>query len=618
MTTTKKSSRKGLDPEKKPEGIVLDQNEVLKAMMAAQKGKGKEVVSDEEDDESDYQSENEDESENGDQGSESEGSSSSVHRQAGVKRSRKSVDEDGSESEEDAPVQPSNTASTSRINLPSRTSTALNGKLPQSTTKADPSAAFSANPKPSSDTSFASLGLSQPLITALASINIRKPTEIQAACVGPILSGRDCIGGAKTGSGKTMAFALPIVERIARDPYGVWAVVLTPTRELAYQLSEQFLVVGKPLGLTTATIVGGMDMMTQAQQLEARPHIIVATPGRLCDLLRSDGMSQGKLSRVRTLVLDEADRLLTPTFAPELAYLFSQIPPKRQTCLFTATVSEAIMELANKPPPQGKEKPFVYRVESDTLTVSRLKQKYLFIPSQIRDPYLLYLLQHPPEDIDIALRADPKKKSQDSEPRQKKGKHAKRKIMEEEDENDNIPSTIIFTQRCATAHLLHLLLNQLEIPSVALHSHLTQPQRLLSLARFRAQEVKVLVTTDVGSRGLDIPEVAMVVNWDCPRRSDDYIHRVGRTARAGRGGVAITVVTERDVELVKMIEDDVKVKLQELSLPEETVLESMNKVALARRMATMEMHDSGFGERQAINKAKAVKRMKRDKASKGN
>lgn len=140
-------------------------------------------------------------------------------------------------------------------------------------------------------------------------------------------------------------------------------------RELAYQLTEQFLAVGRPLGLTTITIVGGMDMMEQAKALDARPHIIVATPGRLCDLLRSDGATtNGKLSRVRTLVLDEADRLLTPTFAPELAYLFSQVPVKRQTCLFTATVNDAIMELANKEPQAGKQKPFVHRVESEYVT----------------------------------------------------------------------------------------------------------------------------------------------------------------------------------------------------------------------------------------------------------
>jgi ATP-dependent RNA helicase DDX49/DBP8 len=327
-----------------------------------------------------------------------------------------------------------------------------------------------------------------------------------------------------------------------------------------------------------------------------------------------------------------------------------------------------------------------------TLTVERLKQKYIFIPSQIRDPYLYYLLTHPPEDIDAALRLPAKTaihpmlayKGDGGNPKKKRfgkgkpGQQQKRKREDSPDDGESdeppIPPTIIFTQRCATAHLLHLLLVQLEIPSVPLHSHLTQPQRLESLAKFRAREVPVLVTTDVGSRGLDIPQVAMVVNWDCPRRADDYVHRVGRTARAGRGGVAVTIVTERDVELVKSIEDEVKVTLQELCLPEEPVLENLNKVSIARRVAGMvspvwnvvvvevcaccvctflrskvhahctaclhihcgmaahiaqhtmhayffhssganiiqEMHDSKFGERRAVNQAKAIKRARRD------
>ena len=220
------------------------------------------------------------------------------------------------------------------------------------------------------------------------------------------------------------------------------------------------------------------------------------------------------------------------------------------------------------------------------MTVAGLKQKYLFIPSQIRDPYLYHLLLNPPTEIDVALRAQPKPKEA-PKPKKKYNKHKRPRSESPEDTSPLIPSTIIFTQRCATAHLLHLLLNSLEIESVPLHSHLTQPQRLLSLARFRNKEVPVLVTTDVGSRGLDIPEVAMVINWDCPRRSDDYIHRVGRTARAGRGGVAVTIITERDVELVQVIEKDIGTELVEMELPEEVVLEKMNAVSLARRMATM-------------------------------
>jgi ATP-dependent RNA helicase DDX49/DBP8 len=240
-------------------------------------------------------------------------------------------------------------------------------------------------------------------------------------------------------------------------------------------------------------------------------------------------------------VLDEADRLLSPTFAPDLQYLFSNLPADRQTCLFTATISPAIEALAERPPRKGKQKPFVHRVQAESLTVATLKQNYLFIPSQIRDPYLYHLLLNPPKSI-AHLRKRKAKNDEDDE---------------EEDPSAAIPSTIIFTQRCATAHLLHLILTELSIPSVPLHSHLTQPQRLLSLAQFRAGAVPVLVTTDVGSRGLDIPEVSMVVNWDCPRTSEDYVHRVGRTARAGRGGVAVTIITERDVDLIKGIEDSI-------------------------------------------------------------
>ncbi|RXK34922.1 ATP-dependent RNA helicase DBP8 [Tremella mesenterica] len=610
------SGRKTKHPSKiaKRAEFMLDQDEIMKAMLAAGKGKGR-MISDSED--SAASSDGEDlGGESSDEGSVSSASSSSTKHSIAQKHgisspTTLSSDDEGGSSSRSLPSgskkreeSPAISKSLSRVKLPPP-STSFKPKLPSS----------SIDPVTTTRTSFESLGLSKPLISALATINIRHPTEIQSACISPMMSGRDVIGGAKTGSGKTLAFALPIVERIARDPFGVWAVILTPTRELAYQLSEQFLVVGRPLGLTTITVVGGMDMLQQAKELETRPHVVVATPGRLCDLLRSDGMSTGKLSRVKTLVLDEADRLLTPTFAPDLAYLFAQMPTKRQTCLFTATVSEAIMNLAKRPPTSGKQPPFVYRVKSDTLTVTNLKQKYLFIPSQVRDPYLYHLLLNPPSDIDTALRASPIKVKSVSESRKRKSR------PKDEDEAQeptvHIPSTIIFTQRCATAHLLHLLLNSLDLPSVPLHSRLSQPQRLLSLSRFKAGEVPILVTTDVGSRGLDIPEVAMVINWDCPRRSDDYVHRVGRTARAGRGGVAVTIVTERDVELVKMIEDEIGVRMAELTLPEETVLEKLNQVSLARRMATMEMHDSGFGDRQATNKAKQIKRQRRDRKAFG-
>lgn len=195
-----------------------------------------------------------------------------------------------------------------------------------------------------------------------------------------------------------------------------------------------------------------------------------------------------------------------------------------------------------------------------TSTVSTLKQHYLFIPSHIREPYLYYLLLNPPKSIAHFQRLNPNVPASSStlSSKSKPGKNGKRSAPTDDDELPHWPpSTIIFTSRCATAAHLHALLQELGIPSVPLHSYLSQPERLRSLATFRANQAPVLIATDVGSRGLDIPEVAMVINWDCPRFGADYIHRVGRTARAGRGGVAVTMVTERDTELVAGIEETI-------------------------------------------------------------
>ena len=215
---------------------------------------------------------------------------------------------------------------------------------------------------------FSSLGISPGLVRALRMLAISVPTPIQAATIPAILEGRDVIGGAETGSGKTLAFALPILHTLARDMVGGYAVVLTPTRELGVQLHEQFIAVGQGsrMGLRCALVLGGMDIMKQANELsEQRPHIIVATPGRLVDLLKSGGGQEWGLERCKFVVLDEADRLLSATFAPELAYLFSVLPPARmrQTLLFTATLTPEIERLTEKKPDEGKLPPLLRKLE---------------------------------------------------------------------------------------------------------------------------------------------------------------------------------------------------------------------------------------------------------------
>ncbi|PFH51463.1 hypothetical protein AMATHDRAFT_142725 [Amanita thiersii Skay4041] len=428
-------------------------------------------------------------------------------------------------------------------------------------------------------------------------MSIKIPTEVQAACIPPLLAGEDCIGNARTGSGKTIAFALPILQRLSADPYGIYALILTPTRELAFQIAEQFAVLGTSLNVRMAVVVGGMDMMAQALELNNLPHIVIATPGRIVDHLNSSS-GEWNLSRVKFLVLDEADRLLTATFSSELSYLFNVLPTDRQTCLFTATLTPSIETIANAAPRPGKQKPFIHRMTGSIETVATLKQYYILTPSHVREIYLYHFLRNPPESTLHLRRTTP-------EPAQKirgKPKLKTKKVTDEEIEQP--PPTIIFCGRPQTAAYLTILLKTLHIRSTALHSRLTQRERLSSLALFRASVVPVLVSTDVGARGLDIEDVAIVINWDLPSEPEEYTHRVGRTARAGRGGVAVSLVTERDEERVLEIEGRMKTRLEEMRLSEEKILEGLNVVSTAKRVARMELHDSDFGKREEIHRIK--------------
>lgn len=451
----------------------------------------------------------------------------------------------------------------------------------------------------SKNATFLSLNISPPLLSALSKMAIHTPTEIQRACIPPLLIGRDCIGNAKTGSGKTIAFALPILQKLSVDPYGIFTLVLTPTRELAFQISEQFVVLGSPLNIRTAVIVGGMDMMAQAIELNNRPHVVVATPGRIVDHLRSSS-AEWDLSRVKFLVLDEADRLLAPSFAEDLAHLFGVLPKDRQTALFTATWTPSIDSIADATPRPGKQKPFIHKITTAVETVETLKQYYILVPSHVRESYLYYLLCNPPEPILHLRRSapDPVRRSHTNS----------RKSAKTVEEFLQPPSTIIFCAKTRTAAYLTTLLQTLAIRSTALHSRLTQRERLTSLSLFRSSVIPVLVSTDVGARGLDIADVAMVVNWDLPNEPEEYTHRVGRTARAGRGGMAVSFVSENDESRVLKIEERIATRLVEMELPEDKVLEGLNKVSTAKREAYMELHDTKFGQRERINKTKAAKR----------
>ncbi|KAH9827445.1 ATP-dependent RNA helicase DBP8 [Teratosphaeria destructans] len=414
------------------------------------------------------------------------------------------------------------------------------------------------------NSTFATLGVDPWLISSLSHMAIKWPTRIQKGCIPQIIAGRDCIGGSRTGSGKTAAFAVPILQQWARDPSGIFAVVLTPTRELALQLYEQIVAIGARQGIKAVLVTGGADMRTQALELAKRPHVVIATPGRLADHIKTSGTDTIRgLKKVKFVVLDEADRLLATgkgSMLPDVETCLSALPPSsnRQTCLFTATVTPEVRALKDSPRTPGKPPVFVCEVDTEDLAIpTTLKQTYQLVNVVHKEKYLHVLLLTP---------ANAKK------------------------------SIIIFCNRTSTATLVEYMLRKLDHRVTSLHSGLRHEERVSNLARFRARAARILVATDIAGRGLDIPDVGLVINYDLPRNPDDYIHRVGRTARAGKTGTSISLVGQRDVELVHAIEARVGREMEEYSeegvnVETRVVRDALNVVGEKKREAMLAIEE---------------------------
>ncbi|TPX18519.1 uncharacterized protein E0L32_011557 [Thyridium curvatum] len=451
----------------------------------------------------------------------------------------------------------------SSINVPSRIKRKAEQAAPTDRT-VKPSTAISV--PTDADTTFDSLNVHPWLVQSLANMAIKRPTGIQKSTIPEILKGRDCIGGSRTGSGKTVSFAVPILQKWASDPSAIFAVVLTPTRELALQIYEQFKAISAPQSLKAILVTGGADMRAQAIALAQRPHVVIATPGRLADHIRSSGEDTiCGLRRVRFVVLDEADRLLAAngpgSMLPDVEECLGVLPPasKRQTLLFTATITPEVRALKDMPRTPGKPPVFISEVDTQALAIpATLKQMHIQVPVTHREHYLhCFLLTDANVD----------------------------------------KSTIIFCNRTSTAEYLHHLLRLLDHRVTSLHSKLPQRQRIDNLGRFRASAARILVATDVAARGLDIPEVSMVINYDIPRDPDDYIHRVGRTARAGRKGDAVTFVGQRDVQLVLAIEARVGRPLEAweeegVNLETRVVRDALKLVGEKKREAMLEIEEN--------------------------
>lgn len=397
---------------------------------------------------------------------------------------------------------------------------------------------------PDEATTFEALGIDQRLCEVCKSLEWHQPTKIQRESIPIALNGRDIIGLAETGSGKTAAFILPILQSLLENPRRLFALILTPTRELAIQIHEQVAALGAGFQIKSAVLVGGMDMMTQTVALAKKPHIIIATPGRIVDHLeKTKGFN---LSALKYLVLDEADRILNMDFEKEVDKILEQIPRDRRTYLFSATMTKKVAKLQRA----SLKDPVRIEVSTKFQTVDQLKQYYLFIPAKYKDVHLVHMLNE--------LSGN---------------------------------SFIVFCNTCPGTQRMALMLRNLGFSAIPLNGKMTQVKRLAALNKFKTKTSSVLIATDVASRGLDIPHVDVVINYDLPQHSKDYIHRVGRTARAGRYGKAVTFVTQYDVEMYQKIEHLIGKKLPAYDVVEQEVMILLERVVEAERLAKIEMHE---------------------------
>jgi ATP-dependent RNA helicase RhlE len=375
---------------------------------------------------------------------------------------------------------------------------------------------------------FSDLGLSSPLLEAVAAERYSTPTPIQSQAIPPVLAGRDLCGIAQTGTGKTAAFALPILQRLAAagrrpSPRTCRALVLSPTRELASQIADSFCTYGAGIPVSTAVVFGGVAIGPQRARLARGVDILVATPGRLLDLIDSGSLA---LSSVQVLVLDEADRMLDLGFIHALKRIVRLLPRPRQTLLFSATMPRAIALLAE----DYLDDPVKVVVAPSATTVERVDQGVVFAPSDRKRDLLATMLRDP-----------------------------------------SFARVLVFTRTKHGADRVVRHLTATGIEAAAIHGNKSQPQRERALAGFRDGQARVLVATDVAARGIDVDGVSHVINFELPNVPEDYVHRIGRTARAGAHGIAIALCSNEERPYLRDIEKLTRSSLRPIPAPADFV-----------------------------------------------
>lgn len=366
---------------------------------------------------------------------------------------------------------------------------------------------------------FESLSLSQPTLQALNAMGFENPTPIQAAAIPELMTGVDLIGQAKTGTGKTAAFALPILEKVDTTNRATQALIMCPTRELALQVCDQMQKLGQYKKLNVVAIYGGEAIERQFSQLKRGAHVIVGTPGRLLDHLERGTL---ELSEVQTVVLDEADEMLDMGFLDDIESIIEQTPQDRQTVLFSATMSSKIKDMARK----FQNDPKMVAIQAPTVTSNTIEECYYQVDSSSKVSLLSVLLTMYEPTLAIVFC------------------NTKRKVED------------IIDALQARGHMAD-----------GLHGDMNQNKRNRVMSKFREKQIKVLVATDVAARGIDVSDVDIVFNYDLPQDKESYVHRIGRTGRAGKTGKALSLVSGRDMSQLRFIQRYTSAPIKQLPLP---------------------------------------------------
>jgi ATP-dependent RNA helicase RhlE len=368
-------------------------------------------------------------------------------------------------------------------------------------------------------TTFEALGLAPEILEAVRRRGYERPTPIQAEAIPLVLKGRDMMGLAQTGTGKTAAFTLPIINRLIGGPQRTRALVLTPTRELAIQVEESVRSYAADSGLDVVAVFGGVPLEPQQKKLRAGVDIVVATPGRLIDHLERQNVV---LDDLEILVLDEADRMLDMGFAPQINRIVDQIPPYRQTLLFSATMPPEVEALARK----YLRRPKVVQIGRRSSAATTVTHAVYPVPREKKSELLVQLLK-----------------------------------------DTKTETVLVFTRTKHGADRVVSALENAGVKATAMHADKTQAQRIKALEQFRNGEVNVLVATDIAQRGLDISGITHVVNYDVPQQPEDYIHRIGRTGRAASTGDAFTFMSPDEIGMVRSIEHTIGAPIPRISVP---------------------------------------------------